>query len=193
MPPRQPLAKQHELDTIFEETVAETPNLRGRCTLVWNMCHVSDNTEGSKLCPLSTISFLSLMPSSSDTLSRNFKNLVLGCSAAKVLKNANFFWVQKIRGHFEFSDCFYFIISERIISNYTKWGIFYFFGKISNFRKLWGQKYFRNSMILDTTKYETMAALCWAKVLMEKCVATLSTPTNPRPVRGLMQPPHEFF
>ena len=68
VPPREPLAKQHELDTIFEETVAEIPNLQGRCTLVWHTCYVSDDPEGSKLSPQGTISFFSLMPSSSDTL-----------------------------------------------------------------------------------------------------------------------------
>ena len=31
-----------------------------------------------------------------------------------------------------------------------------------------------------------MAALCWAKVLMEKCVATLSTPINPITMKLLM-------
>ena len=68
VPPREPLAKQHELDTFFEGTVAETWNLQGRCTLVWWMCHVSDDPVGSKLCPQGTIPFFSLMPSSSDTL-----------------------------------------------------------------------------------------------------------------------------
>ena len=68
VPPREPLAKQHELDTFFEGTVAETRNLQGRCTLVRRMCHVSGDLEGSKLCPQGTIPFFSLMPSSSDTL-----------------------------------------------------------------------------------------------------------------------------
>ena len=57
VPPRGPLAKQHELDTFFEGTVAETQNLQGRCTLVWRMCHVSDDPVGSKLCPQGIIPF----------------------------------------------------------------------------------------------------------------------------------------
>ena len=68
VPPREPLAKQHELDTFFEGTVAETWNLQGRCTLVRRMCHVSDDPVGSKLCPQGTIPFFSLMPSSTDTI-----------------------------------------------------------------------------------------------------------------------------
>ena len=70
VPPRETLAKQHELDTFFEEMVAETQNLQGICTLVRRMCHVSDDPVGSKLCLW--FSFFSLMPSSSDTLWRNF-------------------------------------------------------------------------------------------------------------------------
>ena len=48
--------------------VSESPNFQGRCTLVWDVCHVSDDSIGSKLCPQGTISFFSLMPSSSETL-----------------------------------------------------------------------------------------------------------------------------
>ena len=93
-----------------------------------------------------------------------------------------------------FRIVFIFIISERIISNYTKMGyILFFLVKFPIFENYGVKKYFRNSMILDTTKYETMAALCWAKVLMEKCVATLSTPTNPRPVRGVDATPPWVF
>ena len=47
---------------------SESPNFQGRCTLVWDVCHVSDVSIGSKLCPQGTISFFSLMPSSSETL-----------------------------------------------------------------------------------------------------------------------------
>ena len=47
---------------FFEEEVAENPNLWGRCALVWYKCHVSNDPEGSKLCPQGTISFFSLMP-----------------------------------------------------------------------------------------------------------------------------------
>ena len=52
--------------------VAQTQNLQGTCILVWHMCHVSFDPEGSKLIPQGSISFFSLMPSSSDTLWRNF-------------------------------------------------------------------------------------------------------------------------
>ena len=44
----------------------------GRCALAWHTCHVSDDPEGSKLCPQGTILCFSLMPSSSDTLRLNF-------------------------------------------------------------------------------------------------------------------------
>ena len=59
---------QHELDKIFEGEVAETPNLQGKCTLVWHKCHEVGDPERSKLCPQGTITFFSLLPSSSDTL-----------------------------------------------------------------------------------------------------------------------------
>ena len=68
VPPREPLAKQYSLDKVFEKKVVETRNFQGRCTLVGYTCHVSDDPEGSKLCPQGTISFSSLMPSSSATL-----------------------------------------------------------------------------------------------------------------------------
>ena len=47
---------------------SESPNFQGRCTLVWDVCHVSDVSIGSKLCPQGTIWFFSFMPSSSKTL-----------------------------------------------------------------------------------------------------------------------------
>ena len=68
VPPREPLAKQYWLDKIFERKVAETRNFQGRCTPGGYTCHVSDDPEGSKLCPQGTFPFFSLMPSSSDTL-----------------------------------------------------------------------------------------------------------------------------
>ena len=68
VPPREPLAKQYWLDKVVEKKVAETRNFQGMCTPVGYMCHVSDDSIGSKLCPQGTISFFSLMPSSSETL-----------------------------------------------------------------------------------------------------------------------------
>ena len=65
--PREPLAKQYSLDKVFEKKVAETRNSQSRCTPVGYTCHVSDDSIGSKLCPQGTISFFSLMPSSSET------------------------------------------------------------------------------------------------------------------------------
>ena len=53
---------------IFEGEIAEIPKLQGKCALVWNMYHVSDDPEGSTLCPQGAISFFSPMPSSSDAL-----------------------------------------------------------------------------------------------------------------------------
>ena len=47
---------------------SESPNFQDRCTPVWDVCHVSDDSIGSKLCPQGTISFFSLIPSSSETL-----------------------------------------------------------------------------------------------------------------------------
>ena len=66
--PREPLAKPYRKDQIFERKVAETWNFQGRCTPMGYTCHVSDDPIGSKLCPQGTISFFSLMPSSSGTL-----------------------------------------------------------------------------------------------------------------------------
>ena len=66
--PREPLAKPYRKDQIFERKVAETRNFQGRCTPGGYTCHVSDDPIGSKLCPQGTISFFSLMPSSSETL-----------------------------------------------------------------------------------------------------------------------------
>ena len=57
---------------LKEGVVAQTQNLQGTCILVWHMCHVSFDPEGSKLTPQGSIWFFSLMPSSSDTLWRNF-------------------------------------------------------------------------------------------------------------------------
>ena len=68
VPPREPLAKQYSLDKVFEKKVAETRNFQSRCTPVGYTCHVSDDSIGSKLCPQGTISFFSLMPSSSETV-----------------------------------------------------------------------------------------------------------------------------
>ena len=68
VPPREPLAKQYWLDKVVEQNVAETRNFQGRCTPGGYTCHVSDDPIGSKLCPQGTISFFSLMPSSSETL-----------------------------------------------------------------------------------------------------------------------------
>ena len=78
------------------------------------------------------------MPSSSDTLWRNFTKLGTGVQCSKGFKNANFFGVQKIRGDIlSFRIVFIFVISERIISNYIK---MFFFGKIYNLRKIMGSK-----------------------------------------------------
>ena len=85
--PREPLAKQHELDTFFEGTVAETQNLQGRCTLVWRMCHVSDDLVGSKLCPQGTIPFFSLMPSSTETIGPRDTKFGTGVQGNKVFQN----------------------------------------------------------------------------------------------------------
>ena len=65
--PREPLPKHCWLDKVLEGKVAETWNFQGRCILVWRMCHVIDDSIGSKLCPQGTISFFSLMASSSET------------------------------------------------------------------------------------------------------------------------------
>ena len=87
VPPREPLSKQHELDTFFEGTVAETQNLQGRCTLVWRMCHVSDDPVGSKLCPQGTIPFFSLMASSTDTIGPRNTKFGTGVQGNKVFQN----------------------------------------------------------------------------------------------------------
>ena len=68
VPPREPLAKPNRKDQIFERNIAEIRNFQGWCTPVGYTCHVSDDSIGSKLCPQATVSFFSLMPSSSGTL-----------------------------------------------------------------------------------------------------------------------------
>ena len=88
VPPREPLAKQHELDTFFEGTFAETWNLQARLTLAWRMCHVSDDPVGSKLCPQGTIPFFSFLPSSSHTLWRNFTKFGTGVQCNKGFQNS---------------------------------------------------------------------------------------------------------
>ena len=87
VPPREPLGKQHELDTFFEGTVAETQNLQGRCILVRRMCHVSGDPVGSKLCPQGTIPFFSLMPSSTDTIGPRDTKFGTGVQGNKVFQN----------------------------------------------------------------------------------------------------------
>ena len=79
--------KQHELDKIFEGTVAEIPNLQGRCTLVWRMCQVSDDRVGSKLCPQGTTPFPSFMPSSTDTIGPRDTKFGTGVQGNKVFQN----------------------------------------------------------------------------------------------------------
>ena len=79
--------KQHELDKIFEGEVAETPNLQDKCTLVWWMCHVSDDPVGSKLCPQGTIPFSSLIPSSTDTFGPRDTKFGTGVQGNKVFQN----------------------------------------------------------------------------------------------------------
>ena len=98
VPPREPLAKQHELDTFFEGTVAETRNLQGRCTLVRRMCHVSGDPEGSKLCPQGTIPFFSLMPLAQRPLDPGTPNFVQGCRVTRSFKIMKFRGVQKLGG-----------------------------------------------------------------------------------------------
>ena len=55
-------------DKIFEEEVAETPNLQGTCALVWHTYHVSDDPRGQNIARRGQFCFFSLMPFSSDTL-----------------------------------------------------------------------------------------------------------------------------
>ena len=87
VPPREPLAKQYSLDKVFDKKVVETRNFQSRCTPVGYTCHVSDDPEGSKLCPQGTISFSSLMPSSSDTLRAGDTKFGTGVQCNKVFQN----------------------------------------------------------------------------------------------------------
>ena len=84
VPPREPLAKPYRKDQIFERKVSETRNFQSRCIPVGYTCHVSHDPEGSKLCPQGTISFSSLMPSSSDTLRPNFTKFGIKVQCNKV-------------------------------------------------------------------------------------------------------------
>ena len=76
----------------------ETPNFQGRCALVWHTCYVSDDPEGSKLCPQGTIFCFRLMPSSSDTLRRNFTKFGTWIQCNKGFQNMYKLGGQKIRG-----------------------------------------------------------------------------------------------
>ena len=80
------------LEKILEgRGVAQTQNLQGTCILVWHMCHVSFHPEGSKL-------FFSLMPSSSDTLWRNFTKFGTRVQCNKGFQNMYKLGGEKNRG-----------------------------------------------------------------------------------------------
>ena len=69
VPPREPLAKPYRKDQIFERNRSQRhETFRVGAPLMGYTCHVSDDPEGSKLCPQGTFPFSSLMPSGSDTL-----------------------------------------------------------------------------------------------------------------------------
>ena len=57
------------------------------CTMVRRTCPVSDDPEGSKLCPQGTFPFSSLMPSSSDTFGARDTKFGTGVQCNKVFQN----------------------------------------------------------------------------------------------------------
>ena len=110
--------QQHELDKIFEGEVVETPNLQDKCTLVWWMCHVSDDPVGSKLCPQGKIPFFNIMPSSSHTLWQNFTKFGTGVQCNRGFKIQKFRGVQNLGGSkFWIFRIFYF---HHFWANYAK-------------------------------------------------------------------------
>ena len=89
----------------IEEEVVEISNLRGRCALVWHTCHVSDDPEGTKLCP--TISFSALCPLVMTPLDESSPNLVQRCSATRAFNKCTIWEIQELGGqNFELSEFF---------------------------------------------------------------------------------------
>ena len=66
--------------------VAQTQNLQGTCILVWHMCHVSFDPEGSKLTQQGSILFFSLMPLAPTPFDEISRNLVQEYSATRAFK-----------------------------------------------------------------------------------------------------------
>ena len=81
-----------------EGFVGKTLNFQGMCTMVRRTCPVGDDPEGSKLCPEGTITFSSLMPSSSDTLRARDTKFGTGVQCNKVFQNCEIQGGPKIRG-----------------------------------------------------------------------------------------------
>ena len=102
---------------IFEGEIAETPNLQGTCALVWNTCHVSDDPEGSKLCPQGAISFFSPMPSTSDALGPRVTKFGTPEGHQIWYQQEQFIYINFRGGqNFGFSKNFIFIISGPILT-----------------------------------------------------------------------------
>ena len=83
---------------IFKEEVAEIPNLRGRCALVWHKCHVSDDPKDSKLCLLAQYRFSALCPVALTPLEEISANLEQTCSATRAFQKCKILGVQKFEG-----------------------------------------------------------------------------------------------
>ena len=66
--------------------------------MVRRTCPVSDDPEGSKLCPQGTFPFSSLMPSSSDTFGARDTKFGTGVQCNKVFQNFEKLGGPKIRG-----------------------------------------------------------------------------------------------
>ena len=95
------------------------------------MCHVSFDPEGSKLIPQGSIFFFSLMPSSSDTLWRNFTKFGTGVQCNKSFQYMYNLGGQKIRGEFK-------------ILNFQKRSFLAFLDKFWRKKEIWGKKYLGN-------------------------------------------------
>ena len=107
--------------------------------MIRRTCPVSDDPDGSKLCPQGTISFFSLMPSSSEALEPRVLKFGTGVQCNMVFQNFEKLGGPKIRGVkiLDFLKIFISIISGRNMPRYTNLGQKNFrCKKLRNFSKI---------------------------------------------------------
>ena len=145
---------------IFQGEIAETPNLQGKCALVWNTYHVIDDPEGSKLCPQGAISFFSPMPSNSDAIGPRVTKFGTQVKTNKGYSSIQILGGPKIRG-------------VKILDFRKKNHIHHFwtnFDKIQKmvFKNFWGSKFWIFE-ILDILKKIPLITILIYKAKWKKC------------------------